>query len=195
MVNKSITYKKRGKGTKKDNLKKTVKVKLTQEQKEKKIQKDLELLERKIDKLKKPITKKKRDIEELQNLKKLFESKIENETSDEHESRIKKRRKRKVNFEQISNFLEHNKNRENLDNFLKKYKNNRISVSGLEKKMTTDLQKKLNSEIEPLKEKIRPQLSVLTKEKYKLQNKLKTSQSRRNNQSRQNNNLQKTQKK
>ena len=189
MIRRNITHRKRGKGIKKDNLKKTVKVKLTQQQKEKEIQKDLEILDKKIDKLKKPITNKKKDIEELQNLKKLFESKRENEESEEHETRIKKRRKRKVNFEQISNFLEDNENRENLNSFLKKYKSNRISVSGLEKKMTMDLQKKINSEIEPLKEKIRPELAVLTKEKYKLQNKLRSTQSR------QNKTLQRTQKK
>jgi hypothetical protein len=54
--------------------------------------------------------------------------------------------------------------------------------------MTVNLQQKINSEIGPLKEKIRPELNVLTKEKYKLKTKL------RNNQTRQNKSLQKTKK-
>ena len=188
MVKTRKTYKRGGNGVKNDNLKKTVKAALTQKEKEKEIQKDLELIDKKIAELKKPITKKKKDVEELQNLKKIFESKTKNEESKEHENRIKKRRKRKVNFEQITNLLEDNQNKENLNTFLKQYKSNKISVSGLEKKMTVNLQQKINSEIGPLKEKIRPELNVLTKEKYKLKTKL------RNNQTRQNKSLQKTKK-
>ena len=146
-------------------------------------QKDLELLEKKIIKVEKPISIKKEEANELKKLRELFEKETKDEKSEReklgfskaHNERVKSRRKRRVKFQDIPKQAI---NQERMNTFIEPYSKHRLTVSGLERELEKDLKKRVVSELRPIKERIKTEVADLTKEKNKLQRSLRNTRSR-----------------
>ena len=146
-------------------------------------EKDLELLEKNIEKVEKPISKKKEEAKEIEKLRELFEKETKDEKAERekfgfskaHDERLKARRKRRVQFQEIPKQAI---NQERMNAFIEPYSKHRLTVSGLERELEKNLKKRVVSELRPIKEHIKTEVADLTKEKNKLQRSLRNTQSR-----------------